>query len=183
MKHLTLLLFFCTVFSACKKDFAHFQQSTYSSYSQSKTTVIPTPDISSPNSSLSASLDNSTVIFSAKSQVSEPTIELETNEFALTNEGNKKTKTSTTKRQKSHFLKVFPSKKHQNSKRIFEIRRKPVPLNSSIYTGFIILGIAVVLALVSLESLSLLFGLAAIVLLYIGFKKYFRRKKWRDIFR
>lgn len=178
MKHLPFLFAFCIIFSSCKKEFASFQQSTYSSYAKSHTTVTPTPTINLPSPQLSASLDDATILLPETPQLSEPTIE----ETLAVNIVESQKKEGIVKPIRGQiFNKIFSEKSHYN-KYIFQTKRKPVPLNSTIYTGFIILGIAIVLALVPLNSLSLLFGLASIVFLYLGFKKYFRRKKWRDIF-
>lgn len=175
MKHFLLLLAFCIVFSSCKKEFAHFQQSTYTSYAKLQTTVTSIPSMNLPSPHLSASLDNTTMLLAETPQILEQSIE-----ETVVNNTEKK---GTVRRIKGRMFDKIFSKKSHNNKQLLQTKRKPVPLNSTIYTGFIILGIAIVLALVSLESLSLLFGLASIVILYIGFKKYFRRKKWRDIFR
>jgi hypothetical protein len=182
MKYLLLLFLFCTLFS-CKKDFANFQQSQYSTYAQSSNNAAQKYNVFQPDASLSASLDNSAV-FPIEPHLSETlTIEVNsTNKIAFDKIEITENK-GFFKYKKAHFQAKMIAIAVSNQKNTIKQKFKPVPLNSTIYTGFIILGIAIVLALVSLESLSLLFGLAAIVLLYIGFKKYLRRKKWRDIFR
>lgn len=178
MKHLPFLFAFCIIFSSCKKEFASFQQSTYSSYAKSHTAIPSAPDINSPSPRLSVSLNDATILLPETPQFSVPIIEetLSDNTVKSRNKGG-----IVRPIRGQIFNKTFSEKSHYK-KYIFQTKRKPVPLNSTIYTGFIILGIAILLALFSLSSLSLLFGVASIIFLYLGFKKYFRRKKWRDIF-
>jgi Flp pilus assembly protein TadB len=50
-------------------------------------------------------------------------------------------------------------------------------------SGFVFLGIAILLSLININGLALLFGVAAILFLFLGFRKLLRRKRRRDIFR
>ena len=180
MKHLLILLCFCMLLS-CKKDVAYFQQSAYSSYINAKKNIELQPNIIQPDIQLSASLDNATII-STEPKSSENLI-IEAHPTNVEEFNNSKIK----KRIIQHQNVAFYSKNTPISvnyhKKLFKRNPKEVPLNSTIYTGLIILGIAILLALVSLNSLSFLFGLAAILFLYLGFKSYFRKQRRRDFFR
>lgn len=181
MKKLTFLLLAFILLVSCRKEFASFQKSPKVNYtSQKKSIEIPVEITQHEQPNLIASTHDS---------YTEPikVFRLETNEAIIQkqqihDDGRRKKRKNISKKQETFFEKIFPNQ-HTKDKKTVEKRRKPVPLNSTIYTGFIILGIAILLALVSLNSLSLLFGVAAILFLYLGFKKYFRKKRRRDIFR
>lgn len=183
MKQPILFLLSLLAFISCRKDFASFQKSPNLSYSQQKNSQQPkiTLDLSEPI--LMASGNESALFLEQKETFSDKVSENETN-IPLRNDNRRKRKNrkNVTQKQGTFFEKIFPNYS-QNDKKVVKKRRKPVPFNSTIYIGFIILGIAILLALVSLNSLSLLFGVASIIFLYWGFKKYFRRKRRRDIFR
>jgi hypothetical protein len=167
--------------TSCKKDVAYFQQSAYSNYIHAKKNIELQPNIIQPDIQLSASLDNATII-STEPKSSENLI-IEAHPTNVEEFNNSKIK----KRIIQHQNVAFYSKNTPISvnyhKKLFKRNPKEVPLNSTIYTGLIIFGIAILLALVSLNSLSLLFGLAAILFLYLGFKSYFRKQRRRDFFR
>lgn len=182
MKKLTFLFLAFTLLVSCRKEFASFQKSPNINYTfQKKSIEIPVRITQPAPSALIASTHDS---------YSEPikVFGLETHEATIQkqqiqDDGRRKNRKNISKKQETFFEKILPNQ-HTNDKKTVKKRRIPVPLNSTIYIGFIILGIAILLALVSLNSLSLLFGVAAIFFLYLGFKKYFRRKKRRrDIFR
>lgn len=183
MKQLTFLLLSLIVFSSCRKDFAYFQKSPNLTYLQKKNVVIPQIEHPATQPMLTASVDDSPEFIGQAESFSPETTAIET-EKPWWDDGRKKKKkrTSVSRKEGTFIEKIFPNQTHKD-KKINKKRRNLVPLNSNIYTGFIILGIAIVLALVSLNSLSLLFGVAAILFLYLGFKKYFRKKRRRDIFR
>lgn len=63
-------------------------------------------------------------------------------------------------------------------------RKKLYPLfNDNLKIGLVFLVIAAILALFSLNQLVLIFGLASLVFLYLGLKKYYRRKRIKSIFK
>lgn len=63
-------------------------------------------------------------------------------------------------------------------------KKKPIKRwGTMIPTGFIFLGIAILLSIINLNGLALLFGVAAILFLFLGFRKLFRKKRRREIFR
>jgi hypothetical protein len=181
MKQLTFLLLSLIVFSSCRKNFAYFQKSKNLTYLQKKNIIHPVIELSATEPILMASIDNSTVFIEKTESFSPKTIKIEAKN-TLWDDGIKKRKKKSNVSKGTFIEKLFPNQTHKN-KKISRKRRNPVPLTSTIYIGFIILGIAIVLALVSLNSLSLLFGLASIGFLYLGFKTYFRKKRRRDIFR
>jgi len=180
MKYLLILFCLC-VFVSCKKDVAYFQQSAYSSYQPFKKNIELQPNIIQPAIQLSASLDNAT-IFSTEPTLSENII-IEAHQTNVTELDKNNIKKKIIKQQKVAFYSKNIPISVNHHKKLFKRNPKEVPLNSTIYTGLIILGIAILLALVSLNSLSFLFGVAAILFLYLGFKKYFRKQRRRDFFR
>ncbi|CAH0994640.1 hypothetical protein EMA8858_00752 [Emticicia aquatica] len=182
MKNLTLLLLTVVVFSSCRKDFASFQKSSNQSYSQKKKVQNSEIQINVPEPILEASIKESEVFFEQKEIISIEISENESNKPLFDDDRKRKKRKNVSEKEGTLIHKIFPNL-HPKDKKTTKKSRKPVPLNSTIYTGFIILGIAILLALVSLNSLSLLFGVASIVFLYFGFKRYFRRKRRRDIFR
>jgi hypothetical protein len=181
MKQLTFLFLSLTVFSSCRKDFAYFQKSKDLTYSQKKNIISPKIEFSATEPILTASIDDSPVFIEKTETFSSKTIVFETKN-TLWDGGRKKRNKKHNVSQGTFIEKTFPNQTHKD-KKATKKRRNTIPFNSSIYTGFIVLGIAILLALVSLNSLSLLFGLAAIIFLYLGFKRYFRKKRRRDIFR
>lgn len=71
-----------------------------------------------------------------------------------------------------------------NDSENFIKRKKLYPaFNDNLKIGFVFLVIAAILALFHLNQLVLIFGLASLVFLYLGLKKYYRRKRIKSIFR
>lgn len=182
MKHTILFLLLLIVFSSCKKEFAYFQKSNYSSFHTKKESIkleTPNPILETPL--IAAANEDFSSIFQQNEEIQVNNINPQIKNEVKDN-GRKKKKRNIKQNNGTFLEKLFPNNDHKNTKQT-QKKRKPVPLNSTIYTGFIILGIAILLALVSLNSLSLLFGLASIIFLYIGFKTFFRKKRRRDMFR
>lgn len=183
MKKLTFLLLAFTLLASCRKEFASFQKSPNINYATKKKSAEISLEIIKPeHPNLIVSIQDSYDFTELSEVFRSKNNEMASQKLQINDDGGRKKRKNVSKKQETLFEKVFPNQ-HTNDKKTVKKRRKPVPLNSTIYTGFIILGIAILLALVSLNSLSLLFGVAAIFFLYLGFKKYFRRKKRRDIFR
>lgn len=183
MKQFTILLFSVIAFTSCRKDFASFQKSPNLSYSHQKSVQNPEVTIDLPEPILVASVADSPLFLEQKQSFSAKISENETNKLLWDDDRKRrKNRKNVSQKQGTFIEKIFPNQS-QNDKKAVKKRRKPVPLNSTIYVGFIVLGIAILLALLSLGSLSLLFGLASIIFLYLGLKAYFRRKRRRDIFR
>ncbi len=183
MKPLTFSLLSLLVFSSCKKDFAYFQKSRESTYLHKKNSIKTESKIAPIEPNLTASVDNSLIILPKINVFSPDKTEFDTKKIFWNDDRKKRRKKKNMGSSKESFIeKIFPNQGHKDQKSTKK-RQNPVTLNSTIYTGFVILGIAIVLALVSLNSLSLLFGFASIILLYFGFKRFFRKKQRRDIFR
>lgn len=72
-------------------------------------------------------------------------------------------------------LKQDPVKKAKEKKKR-KRRRFWRKTGSNLFIGFFFLGVAVVLTLVHLESLAALFGLASILFLFFGLKKFFKKR-------
>ena len=181
MKHITFLLLSLIVFSSCRKDLAYFQKSPSLTYSQKKNIINTKIQCPATEPVLVASIDDSSLFIEKIEPFSPKIVEIEVKN-SLWDDGRKKKKKKKSVGQGTFIEKIFPNQAHKD-KKISKKRRNPVPLNSTIYTGLIILGVAILLALVSFNSLSLLFGVAAIIFLYLGFKRYFRKKRRRNIFR
>ncbi len=56
-------------------------------------------------------------------------------------------------------------------------------ISSNVFIGIVFLGIAIGLALLNLEGLSILFGIASVLFLFFGLKKVFKRKRFKNIFK
>jgi hypothetical protein len=171
-----LSIFICILFfaSSCKKELTFVQKAKEEVFtSKTPETSIPIYEI---DATLSASEEPTMLpILNLPTETIEPFQEEDQNW-----ERRKKRKKIQSKKE-TFFEKVFPNKtteSKQKSKKKPTFRR----YNSFIPAGFVILGIAILLALLSLQSLSLLFGLAALLILFIGFKRFFRRKNRRKLF-
>ncbi|AFK04561.1 hypothetical protein Emtol_3432 [Emticicia oligotrophica DSM 17448] len=174
MKKLSIIIFLFLIISSCKKEFAHFQKSNYSTNDYSIKPIISQPELLVSNEMESISSRN----FTKETVIENPQIPF------IKEEINKNRVKNVKYRSKVLIVKPsFDSKKYSQNSTFKSLKAKPVPLNSAIYTGFIFLAIAISLSLLSLQTLSILFGIASIFMLYIGFKRYFRRRKWREIFR
>ena len=184
MKQLTFLFLAFVLFSSCRKDFAHFQQSKSLVYSHPPKTITPELIIAPNETPLMASVDESPMFLAETDSFLPTAIATETAKIAPNDDDGRRRKKKKNINQSNgtFFERLFPNQVSKN-KKLTKKKRNPVPINSTITTGFIILGIAILLALISLNSLSLLFGLAAIIFLYLGFKRYFRKKQRRNIFR
>lgn len=183
MKQLTLFFFSLIVFTSCRKDFASFQKSPNLSYSRQHSVQKSEISIDLTKPILVASVDESPLFLEQKEIFFAKISENEPNKSSWDDDRRKRKNRKNVSQRKGTFIqKIFPNLTY-NDKKVVKKHRKPVPLNSTIYTGFIILGIAIILALLSFGSLSLLFGVASIIFLYLGFKAYFRKKRRRDIFR
>lgn len=183
MKQLTILLLSLIIFTSCRKDFASFQKSPNLSYSYKKSNSTNEALIITPTEPiLLASVETLPLISHKTEAFSFKSIEIEEKNTPLNDGRKRRNRKNVNKKEGTFIQKIFPNQTHSD-KKVVKKRRKPVPFNSTIYTGFVILGIAILLALVSLSSLSLLFGVAAIIFLYLGFRKYFRKIQRRNIFR
>lgn len=183
MKKPAFLLLALTLLASCRKEFASFQKSPNINYTTSKKSIeIPLEGINPKQPNLIVSTQDSYTFIEPSEIFKSETNEITTQNTQINDDGGRKKQKNVSKKQETFFQKVFPNQ-HSKDKKTVKKRRKPVPLNSTIYTGLVILGIAILLALVSLNSLSILFGIASLFFLYLGLKKYFRRKRRRDIFR
>jgi hypothetical protein len=100
--------------------------------------------------------------------------------------GGKKKKSQVQSRQGGTLMeKLFPNQQvKEKQKRPIKKKKKSFKRwGTTIPTGLAFLGIAILLSLISINGLALLFGVAAILFLFLGFRKLLRRKRRRDIFR
>lgn len=183
MEKTAFLLLALTLLASCRKELASFQKSPNINYTTSKKSIaIPLEGINPKQPNLIVSTRDSYTFIEPSESFKSETNEITTQNTQINDDGGRKKQKNVSKKQETFFEKVFPNQ-HLKDKKTVKKRRKPVPLNATIYTGLVILGIAILLALVSLNSLSILFGIASLFFLYLGLKKYFRRKRRRDIFR
>ncbi|MFN3590117.1 MAG: hypothetical protein ACK4UP_12110 [Spirosomataceae bacterium] len=92
----------------------------------------------------------------------------------------KKKKQTTRQEAKKKPFSVFQKKESQEKKK--RIMNNTF-LNDQVKIGGLFLGGAILLSLIDLPSLALLFGIASLLLLFLGFKKYFRRQRRKRAFR
>jgi hypothetical protein len=72
----------------------------------------------------------------------------------------------------------------ESTEKNFKKKRKLYPLfNDNLKIGVVFLVIAAVLAILNLNQLMLIFALASLIFLYLGLKKYFRRKRIKSWFK
>ncbi len=177
MKKATFILFVFIITCSCKREFAKFQSTKFESFqqvqqknppivSEEKITVLPiyTADLSGQ---LPHSSEKDIKILNTVIEENPIPASIITKSKPQHNKIIHKALA-----QKPIFGERKPSKRKNNS----------FKLNPSIYSGLIILGIAILLALLSLQSLSLLFGLASILFLYWGFKKFFKKQQRKKLF-
>lgn len=174
MKQLSILICILFFASSCKKELTFIQKAKEDVFvrKSAEETPILIYDI---DATLSASEEPTMLpILNLPTETIEPFQEKDQNW-----ERRKKRKKVQSKKE-TFFEKVFPNRTESKQKP----KKKPTfrRYNSFIPAGFAILGIAILLALLSLQSLSLLFGLAALLILFIGFKRFFRRKNRRKLF-
>ncbi|MFN3782513.1 MAG: hypothetical protein ACK4R6_01225 [Spirosomataceae bacterium] len=96
---------------------------------------------------------------------------------------NRKKKEKVSKRQEPTYKKPFAIFQKQEKP---EKRKKVLQnsfFNDQVKIGGLFLGGAIILSLFNLTGLALLFGVAALLLLFVGFKKYFRRQRRKRAFR
>ncbi len=192
VKPLILSLFSVLFLSACKREYALVQPTSVDSFLQKQrvkpaeiTTVKPTETTTKVEAqqTKNPNLDSETTnIFELKDELI-----LET-----TAETSEQSVNSTKINRPLNLVDLAtPSTFSSFSKQLGKTQKRPVkqkkkPLrrwNAMIPAGFIFLGIAILLTLINLNGLALLFGVASILFLFLGFKKLFRRNKRRSIFR
>ncbi len=174
MKKASFSLILVVLFSSCKREFARFQSVGVESFAKEKKinpSILAKDNIQYPINDVSEQ-----DIFSQATTEELPVLASNEPEIPLVVLAQTTQKHKQTWQQESTQKPLFGEKKQKKNK------NNSLRLNPSIYSGMIILGIAILLALLSLQSLSLLFGLASILFLYWGFKKYFRKQQRKKIF-
>lgn len=181
--YFSLLLLFAT---SCKKEYAYLQKSSEDTFlHKQKSESIQIEALNEAN--VVASLDDTptfveqTPLYAFESKevvVSErmPTKQLD--------KPKKKKKSKQVEEKRGWQSKLFPNdevdgRKPKKKSSGVHFRR----WNAMIPTGFILLGVAILLSFISLNSLALLFAVASILFLYLGFKRFFRKRKRQNLFR
>lgn len=192
MKKLIYFGFLLLFFSSCKKEYAYLQKSSEDSFLH-KQKNEPISVVELDQQAIVASTDDSPLLTDFT-----PIYRFEDYEVASDNEvvGNnqvvqkenpknkKKNKKKKVEEKKSWQKTLFPNddvkeKKPKKKSSGINFRR----WNSMIPTGFLFLGIAILLAVFNVPTLPVLFGIAAIVFLFLGLKRFFRKRKRQNLFR
>lgn len=192
IKPLILSLLTLLFLSACKREYAQVQPTSVDSFVQ-KQRIKPTAETADKPVRPPATLESQqTEIINLELQTTDK-FELENELIRESNTEAKEQSLNSTRINRSHSLLnlATPSTYKSLVQHLGEFQKKPVkqkkkPLrrwNAMIPAGFIFLGIAILLALINLNGLALLFGVASILFLFLGFKKLFRRNKRRSLFR
>lgn len=187
-RSLIVLLLTLPFFTACKREYARVQPAKPDFFVQKQRTAVK-------KEIAPIAVDEPKIIESETPGVIEalPTksVNVETDDFPdLVAQkplfGGGKKKHQIEKRGVANFLeKVFPNQqlKETPKKQVKKKKKRRTRWNPMIPAGFIFLGIAILLALINLNGLALLFGVASILFLFFGFKKLFRKKRRRSIFK
>ncbi|MGR3812041.1 hypothetical protein [Jiulongibacter sp. NS-SX5] len=72
-----------------------------------------------------------------------------------------------------------PDKEKLKEKKKRKRRRMWRQFGSNLLIGFVFLGVAIILALIKLQTLAILFGVASILFLIFGLKKLFKKRRRR----
>jgi hypothetical protein len=190
MKKLLSFLFLSSlIFTGCKREYAFVQPAKVDDFVQGQRVRIP-------NQGASLKLTSLEIKDVPLGRIVTDEVILEASLAAIENhltqnqkplfDGGKKKKSQVQSRQGGTFMeKLFPNQ------RVKETQKRPVKKKKKSFkrwgtmipTGLAFLGIAILLSLISINGLALLFGVAAILFLFLGFRKLLRRNRRRDIFR
>lgn len=173
MKYAFLLLSFLII--SCKPKLASFMPSHHETFNK---TLHSKSIISEKEKSINVveCIDSLTI-----TKISE-----QNNEFTefhindkITEKSNKKYNKKAIKIQQESKIIIEDQVKKKKRRKFFA---NPI-FNDNVKIGIVFLVIAVVLSLFSLSQLALVFGLAALIFIYLGLKKYYRRKRIKQIFK
>jgi hypothetical protein len=170
-KFIVAIICFVSLFS-CQKKLANFQASNNDFYKHSEKpiAVIKTKEIIYSETELKNNDVSLNVELLTASVEEEPFLKnkqkveiYQTDVINFKNDFNAKNET----------IKKLELKKEKYKKK----KRKKLKLNDNIKIGMIFLLVAIGLSIVGLNQLVLIFGIASIVFLYLGLKKYYRRRR------
>lgn len=186
-KHLSILIVCSLFFASCKREYAFVQPAKVDVFAQ-KQRIRVTQQEEVSKLTLSENKKNTSAEIAMIEVVSEVLPYAVEPELAQQQKpifrGKKK---QVQNNSEATFLrKIFPNKElKQTQKKPVKKKKKKTfkRLGTMIPTGFVFLGIAILLSLININGLALLFGVAAILFLFLGFKKLLRKKRRRDIFR
>ena len=191
-KSLIFLLFSFLFFTACKREYALVQPAKPEFFEKKVRSKILTPERVTEKAVLvskGVSDKESEVLFSEQTVEEVQTADIDKASFAMPEKWiiAKKPNSQTVQRQgvaivaettPTQELRETPKKQIKKKK-----RKRRARWNSMIPAGFVFLGIAILLAFLNLNGLALLFGVASILFLFLGFKRLFRKNRRRSIFR
>lgn len=179
MKYFLFLLL--VFFSSCRTQQGFFQESSLETYYPTSNSRISTAPI--------APLEKKDLKIKA---VKKSLPKIEQKEVYLPIPISKETLNDTF--QEKHLEVIAPTPNESYFLPQIEKDEKPKKKNNNkfrqvsfnVFIGFFFLGLAILLAILELGSLSILFALASIIFLYLGFKKLWkkrrRKQRFKDIF-
>ncbi|MBK9508278.1 MAG: hypothetical protein IPP61_19755 [Cytophagaceae bacterium] len=175
-----LLALIAVVFVSCHKKLAFFQPGKSVNYHSEK---IPSVGQSFPETNTNISPNQPEITASI-----EGNLEFEsTNPIEIVNIEKEIIQQETSDFERTKNTEFNISEKNITEKTVEKNtlkRKKLYPLfNDNLKIGLVFLVIAAILAIFSLNQLVLIFGLASLVFLYLGLKKYYRRKRIKSIFK
>ncbi len=178
-KNIILALFALTLVS-CHKKLAFFQPGKSVNYHSEK---IPSLSQSFPETDTKISTKQPEITASIEETLEfKPHNPVETEDFEkeiLRHENSDFTKTKKTE----YYISEDNIKEKIVEKSTLKHKKLYPLFNDNLKIGLVFLVIAAILALFSLNQLVLIFGLASLVFLYLGLKKYYRRKRIKSIFK
>lgn len=189
-KLLGFLLLSSLIFFGCKREYAFVQPAQADIFVQKQRVRTPNQDANPKLTVLETKEVTSGEI--VKDEIFPDALPVMIENYPAQNQkplfgGGKKKRKQVQNRQGGTFMeKLFPNQQ------VKETQKRPVKKKKKksfkrwgtmIPSGFVFLGIAILLSLININGLALLFGVAAILFLFLGFRKLLRRKRRRDIFR
>lgn len=180
-----LVLVHAVLLIGCKKQMAVFSYHPESFPASKKTRSTP---FTNPNSSFIESTSKLEENASQKSEVFPSYTQ------TLPMEGPKQIGQDWPKLKRKKKVKISkqPEQSHKKPLSIFLRDEKPEKrkrvmqntfFNDQVKIGGLFLGGAIILSLFNLSGLALLFGVASLLLLFLGLKKYFRKQRRKKAFR
>lgn len=191
MKNLIgFLLLSSLIFTGCKREYAFVQPAKVDVFEQKQRVKIVNPAVAQKSFSVENEdeISHESIRQEAKLDLPISILKTEpTQEKKPLIGGGKKKKKQVQSRQSPTFLeRLFPNQQLKKTQKEPTKKKKKKPFRrygTMIPTGFVFLGIAVLLSLININGLALLFGVAAIFFLYLGIRKLLRKKRRREIFR
>ncbi len=175
MKKICFALVAFIICASCQKKLAHFNSSSFEEFSE-KT---------------NARTSETPIILEKKLLIREIVVakDVEIKDIKTTPENTKKLSKPQSKPNQAVENNILDlekktfEEKNEDTKIKKKKRKKNPVFNDGVKIGIVFLGIAILLAILSLNSLSLLFGVVSAIFFIIGLKKYMRKKRLRELFK